>query len=228
MKKISIILLIGVFLLASFLLKDYMSMEFLNEYKDVIAAFVLNNYYFSVILFIVACALFVNSPIPLAGVLKIMGGFLFGATLGSVFNIVGTLIGALVGFSIARYLLHDLFEKKYGKRLHPVKDEIKNNGLMYFMALRFTLIFPYFLIHILGGISKINYWKYFVSTLIGVIPGSIIYGYTGNQIEQVDQVHDMFTWEIGIMTSLLIVFSLLPVIVKKMKPAFVRLRTRES
>jgi uncharacterized membrane protein YdjX (TVP38/TMEM64 family) len=215
MKKLVILLSIGCFLALSFFLQDYLNLDFFNEYKDLIAGFVLNHYILSVILFILACTIFVNSPVPLAGILKIMGGFLFGATFGSLFSIVGTFFGALLGFAIARYLLRDLFEKHYGKRLHPIKDEIKENGLMYFITLRFSLVIPYFLIHVLGGISKLSYWKFVVSSLIGVVPGAVIYGVTGSQLEKIESMHDILTKEVMLIMGLLVLFSLIPIILKK-------------
>jgi len=124
-----------------------------------------------------------NIPIPFAAVFKISSGMLFGTIGGSVFNIITTICGACIGFAFYRCLLsgrlRKWLEKKHKKLISQINEEIKDNGLLWFFIARLIMIFPYYLLHLAAGLSKIKFRPYFVSTVIGVLPSSYIYAQIG-------------------------------------------------
>ena len=174
--------------------------------------FIENNYIFSVLIFFISCTVFINSPIPFAAVIKLLGGFFFGLYLGAFYNITATTIACLIGFGISRYAFKDTFEKLYYKRLIGIENEIEKNGFYYFLSLRLVLVVPYFLINILGGISRIPFKKYLFSTTVGVIPASFIYANGGSKLERINSVSELFGLDILFALALMIGLSLFPII----------------
>ncbi len=195
---------------------DYLTFEKINQHKQQIGEFIQLNYQLSVALFYLACCIFINSPIPLAALFKLLGGFFFGFYLGAFFNITATFLACILGFLLSRYTFKNSFEKKYYHRLKKVEDDIEHNGFYYLLSLRFIMIVPYFLTNILAGISRISFSKYVYSTAIGVIPASLMYANAGSKLEQISSPSELISIEIILAFTLIALLSLLPALHKKL------------
>jgi uncharacterized membrane protein YdjX (TVP38/TMEM64 family) len=149
--------------------------------------------------------------------MSIASGLLFGAVNGAFYNIAAITIGSSVGFGLVRYLFHDPLQGRYFRLVQKVNNEIEKDGFCYFFALRAALVCPYFLISILGGLSKIEYRKFLLSTLFGCIPEAIIYSYSGSVISTINSPHDLFGWKVATAIVLFVLFSLTPVWTKTYK-----------
>lgn len=216
-KIIQIIILIIFILIISYFAQNYLTFENIKENKEELKTFVTENYIISIILFFISTIILVNTPIPFAAIIKIIGGFLFGITFGFIINIISTLIGAILGFLVSRYLLKDYFEKKYYKRLKSIEDEIETNGFTLFLSLRIILIIPFFLINIIGGISRISLKRYSFATFIGLIPSSFIYAYSGNTLEKINSISEIISPKVFILFIFLAILIITPNIIKKYK-----------
>jgi len=166
-------------------------------------------------MFFIACIIFVNSPLPLAAMLKLLGGFFFGFYPGALFNIAATIIACLVGFGLSRYTFKETFEKRYYERLKNIEDELETNGFYYLLTLRLIMLIPYALINILAGISRISFKTYFFSTVIGVTPASLVYANAGSKLEEIDSVSQLLSPTTFIAFILVALIVLFPVLNKK-------------
>lgn len=214
-KKHSLAILLVVFLILSAYFSDFITIENVRSNKVWVTEFIKDNYFFSVFLFFISCIVFVNSPVPFAAVIKVLGGFFFGLHMGAIYNIISTVIACLVGFAISRYAFKEMFEKAYFERVKSIETDIETNGFYYFLSLRLVMIVPYFLINILAGISRVSFKKYLFSTLLGVMPSSLIYANGGNKLEQVDSISGLFQSEMIIAIILIALMSIFPVLMKK-------------
>ena len=204
-----------IFLVASIYFYDLLTLESIKSNKLWINEFIKNNYVLSVFLFFMSCMIFVNSPLPLAAIIKVLGGFFFGFSLGAIYNVMATVLGCIVGFSISRYALKDSFEKNYYERIKKVENEVEKNGFYYFLILRLVMVVPYFLINITAGLSRISFKKYLLSTLLGVTPMSLVYANGGNQLEQINSISELLEPEVIVALILIAVVLLVPVFIKK-------------
>lgn len=214
-QKTLLALLLLVFFLISLYFSDALSLDNFKAHKVVLKQFITDHYWLAVVMFFISCVVFINSPLPLAAVIKVLGGFFFGVTLGAIFNILATILACLIGFGISRYAFKDWFEKAYYQRLKAVETDIETNGFYYFLTLRLVMVVPYFLINITAGISRISFKKFLFSTTLGVMPASLIYANGGNKLEQINDLSELFKADTVIALLLVAVFVLLPVIVKK-------------
>ena len=123
-RKFQFELSIILFLLVSLYLHENLTLESVKNNKTWILAFVDNHYSLSVFLFFTLCAIFINSPVPFAAIIKILGGFFFGPYLGAMYNIVATVFACALGFWISRYAFKEAFEKKYYKRIKVIENKI--------------------------------------------------------------------------------------------------------
>ena len=212
-------LLIILFLIISLYFSDQLTIENIKNNKLLIKDFISDHYFFSVFLFFSSCVIFINSPVPFAAIIKILGGFFFGFYMGVIYNIFATVLACLVGFGISRYAFKEVFEAAFYERIKKVEAEIENNGFYYFLTLRLVMVVPYFLINIMAGISRISARDYLLSTTLGVMPASLIYANGGNQLEKINSVSELFKSDIVISLAIIALFSMLPMIIKKTQNA---------
>jgi len=214
MKKtvgISVFVIVLALVVALFLLRDYLTFENLKLYKNSILDFTSANYFLTSVLFFITSVIWINSPIPLTLVMSVACGLLFGVTYGIFYNIIAVSIGSSAGFWLVRYSFHDSLQNRYFKLVEKANNEVEKDGFSYFLALRAAFICPYFLINILGGLSKINYKKFLLSTVIGAIPEAIVYSYSGSIISKINSPHDLFGWKSVTAILLIVTLSLAPV-----------------
>ncbi|WNB75983.1 TVP38/TMEM64 family protein [Methylomonas koyamae] len=179
-------------------------------HKQAIGLFIGSHYGVAVALFFALCVIFINSPLPLAAAMKILSGYFFGFYLGAVYNVGATVLACLVGFWLSRYAFRRRFEQLFYARLESVEHEIERNGLYYFLSLRVAMVVPYFLINIVAGLSRLSFRDYLLSTLLGVLPASLIYANGGQRLEQIRSAAELFEWQTAASLALVAAASLLP------------------
>ncbi|MBU2590955.1 MAG: TVP38/TMEM64 family protein [Nitrospinota bacterium] len=197
-------------------LPSHLTLTRLKEYRDIIIIGVENNYLLSVLIYLLAYSISVALSIPGATVLTLAGGFMFGLS-GLIYVIIGATIGATAAFLAARYLVGEWVQERYGERLASFNKEVETNGTNYLLTLRLIPLFPFFLINILSGMTKIKLIDFVWTTAIGIIPGSFVYTYAGTQLGNIKIIDDILTKEILIALMLLGGLALSPVLIKKLK-----------
>jgi uncharacterized membrane protein YdjX (TVP38/TMEM64 family) len=191
------------------------SFEMLKEKKELLLELVQNHFLLSAILLIVAYAFSVSLMIPIATLFSLAAGFMFGAFWGLFFAVLGASLGAVVSFYVARFILGDTLQTKYAKELERFNREFETNGYSYLFALRLLPIFPFFLINLLCGLTRIDIKTFFITTFIGIIPGGFAYTYAGSQLSNINALGDIFTKEMGFALLFLGLISLIPIVYKK-------------
>ena len=116
-------------------------------------------------------------------------------------------IGATLAFLASRLLLRDWVQMKFGDRLAPVNAGIEREGAFYLFALRLVPLFPFFVVNLVMGLTKIRTWTFYWVSQLGMLAGTIVYVYAGTKLG-----------EFRISAGLLIAFALLgifPLVAKK-------------
>ena len=163
-----------------------------------------------VLIYIAAVAL----SIPGATILTLTAGFLFGF-IGVIYVNIGASAGAVLAFLAARYLIGDWVQRRYGEKLASFNKEIAENGYNYLLTLRFIPLFPFFLINIFAGLTRVPLTVFAWTTMVGILPGSFVYIYTGRQLGIIDKPGDILSWQIILAFVLLGLLVLSPVVIKK-------------
>lgn len=135
-------------------LHEFLTFEMLRQYRDQLLAITENHNIFTVGFFILLYIAVVALSIPGAAVLSLATGFLFGFW-GLLYVNIGAAIGAILAFLAARYLIGDWLQKRYAKKFASFNKEIDENGYNYLLTLRLIPIFPFFLVNIFAGITRI-------------------------------------------------------------------------
>lgn len=134
--------------------------------------------------FIVSYAGVVALSIPGAAVMTIVGGFLFGAYLGSVYAAVAGTLGATAVFLAARAGLAGLLTRG-GPQLRRIEAGFRKNAFNYLLVVRLVPLFPFWLVNLVAGATGMRLSTYFLGTMIGIIPGTFIYASLGSGLGSV-------------------------------------------
>ena len=214
MKKIALLLAIGITIVAFFALDVHLLLT-LEGLKQGLADFEAQRSAAPLLtggLFLLLYVLVTALSLPGAAVMTIAAGALFGLAWGTVLVSFASSIGATLAFMVSRYLMRDSVQKRFGDRLQAVNDGIEKDGAFYLFTLRLVPVFPFFLINLLMGLTPIRAATFYWVSQVGMLAGTLVYVNAGTQLAQLDSLS-------GILSpSLLLSFALLgifPLIAKK-------------
>ena len=193
----------------------FLSLATLKDNRDSLLAFTDASFVSAVGIFIVAYVVVAGLSLPGAVILTLAGGFLFGAVFATVFINIGATTGATLAFLTARYLLRDAVEQKFGKWLGPFQEGFAKNAFSYLLTLRLIPLFPFFVVNLVSGLTRVNIGTYIAATAIGIIPGSFVYAYAGRQLGTINSLKEIASPNVIGAFVLLGILALIPVIYKK-------------
>ena len=193
----------------------YLNLESVKTHKDLLAAFVAAHYGASAALYIILYFIMVLFSVPGAVWLTLVGGYLFGWYLAPVYINIGATAGAAVLFLGVRYAFGIQVQQRYGAKLISFNEEMDQNGVWYLLTVRLIPAFPFFMINLLAGLTRVPLTTFIWTTAVGIIPGSFIYAWAGSSLETVSSAKDLVSWRILLALFLLGLFTAVPVIVRK-------------
>jgi uncharacterized membrane protein YdjX (TVP38/TMEM64 family) len=193
----------------------FLSLNALKENRDHLLAFTEANYAGAAALFVLCYVAVTALSLPGAAIMTLAGGFLFGSIFGTMFVNVGATTGATLAFLAARYLLRDWVEQKFGKWLEPLQQGFAKNAFSYLMTLRLIPLFPFFVVNLVSGLTRMNVGSYVAATALGIIPGSFVYAYAGRQLGTINSLKEIASPNVIIAFVLLGLLALVPIVYKK-------------
>ena len=155
--------------------------------------------------------------VPGATPLTLTGGFLYGIIAGALYVNVAATIGATGAFLFARYIAGQSIQSKYGDKLAKFNEEVDANGAGYLLFMRFIPLFPFFLINLVAGLTRIRLRTFVWTTAVGILPGSLVYTNIGKQIGALESAEGLLKFRFWGAFVILGLFALGPVIYKKVK-----------
>jgi uncharacterized membrane protein YdjX (TVP38/TMEM64 family) len=201
---------------------EYISLDSLRDNQEVLKAFVSNNFLIAVVGFVALYAFLVGISFPGASFLSIFAGFLFGVVTGTMAVVVAATLGATGIFLVARSALGTGLAAKAGPFMQKFEKGLKKDELSYLFILRLVPLFPFFIVNIVPALFDVKIRNYFIATLFGIIPGSLVYVSVGNGIgdalaagQDVPLAGLMFRPAVILPIIGLILLSMIPVLYKK-------------
>ncbi len=155
--------------------------------------------------------------LPGAAILSLAAGAIFGSIMGTVYAVIAATIGATLAFLVTRYLLRDLVLNKFGSKLEGMNRELEQRGFSYLLFLRLVPLFPFFLINLAAGLTRLPLRTFFLGTMIGIIPGGFVYVNAGASLASIDSLSAVASPRVLGSFALLGLFALVPVLYNKIK-----------
>lgn len=143
--------------------------------------------------------------LPGAAVMTLAGGALFGFWEGLLLVSFASTIGATLAFLVARFLLRDVVVRRFGARLKAIDEGIERDGAFYLFTLRLVPIFPFFIINLAMGLTRLRTRTFYWVSQLGMLAGTAVYVNAGTQLAAVEHLYDILS------PGLLLSFALLGV-----------------
>jgi uncharacterized membrane protein YdjX (TVP38/TMEM64 family) len=124
--------------------------------------------------------------IPGAAIMSLVAGALFGVVVGTIIVSFASTIGATLAFLSARFVLRDWVQGKFGTRLRVIDDGLQKDGAFYVFTLRLIPVFPFFVINLLMGLTRIKTPTFFWVSQLGMLPATIVFVNAGTQISRIE------------------------------------------
>jgi uncharacterized membrane protein YdjX (TVP38/TMEM64 family) len=210
-----IIFLIGIGAFVYFDLGQYLSLDSLKANRALLLNYTESHFALAVTVFILVYILQTTFSLPGGAILTLTGGFLFGSLMGTFIVNIGATIGATLAFLAARYILRDWVEKKFGDRLQAIQSGFAQNAFSYLMTLRLIPAFPFFLVNLVSGLTRVNLGTYIMATSLGIIPGSFVFAFAGRQLGSINSLSEIASPPVLLAFTLLGLLALMPIAYRK-------------
>ena len=214
---ILMLFVLAVILFFYFDLGRYLTLAELKVHREALLAYTEAHYGFAVALFILIYCLQTAFSLPGATVLTLGGGFVFGVLSATLYVNIGATTGATLSFWASRYLIRDLIERKFGEKIQPIQEGFARNAFHYLLTLRLIPLFPFFLVNLVSGLTRIRITTYVLTTAVGIIPGSLVYCNAGRQLGGINSLEEIASPRVIGAFTLLGLFALLPVLYRWFK-----------
>ena len=191
---------------------EFLSIPYFIEHFQVLKDKVADNYLLYYSAFFLLYFFISLFALPVAAILCLVIGALFGFFPGILLASFASSLGALLCFLTARFLFRDFIAKKFKKSLNIVNKGISKDGIYYLFFVRMTPIFPFFLINVLFSVTKIKPQSFYFVSQLGMLLGTSLFINAGTQLSRINSVKDVLNKYVIIS---LILIATLPLIIKK-------------
>ncbi len=208
LSKLTVAGVIGVvvFLFFKYDLQTHITFANLKAQKDVLAQFYADNRLLTILVYSAGYIIMAALSLPGAAIMTMAGGALFGLWVGGAAALISSTIGATLAFLIARFLLGNYVQSKFSDRLEKINKGIKDDGAFYLFTLRLVPIFPFFIINLVMGLTPIRTSVFFLVSLVGMLPGGLVYVNAGSQLSRINSPGDILSLNLLLSFALLGIF----------------------
>jgi dihydrolipoamide dehydrogenase len=187
-------------------LGKYLSFESLKENQSHLAALYQEKPVFVGGLFVLAYILATALSLPGATVLTLAAGTVFGLAVGTILVSISSTIGATLAFLGSRFLFGGIVQRKFASRIEAINKGVQKDGGFYLFTLRLVPLFPFFLINLVMGLTPIGVLTFFFVSMIGMLPGTIVYVNAGTQLAKINSLSGILSPELIFSFALIGIF----------------------
>jgi uncharacterized membrane protein YdjX (TVP38/TMEM64 family) len=207
------------------LLRDYLSYETLRNNHESLVNFKNENYWVTVIIFIISYITLVTFALPGSPIASLTGGFLFGLAFGTFLNVTAAATGATLIFLAAKNGFGNKFTQRIDASegsIRKIRDGIKRDEISYLFLIRLIPIIPFAVANLVPALFGVSLRNFFFTTYIGIIPGGLVFTWLGSGLSEIfkqnEEPNFSIIFEIYVIGPILCLclISFLPIILKKL------------
>jgi uncharacterized membrane protein YdjX (TVP38/TMEM64 family) len=131
---------------------------------------------------------------------------------------VAATLGATLAFLSSRYLFRDWVQRRFGPRLDALNRGIEKDGAYYLFTLRLVPLFPFFLINLGMGLTRLPVRTFAWVSFLGMLPGTFLYVNAGTELGKLNSLADVAS------PGLLAAFALLGIVPLVLRKLLLRAR----
>lgn len=197
--------------------QQWLDLDALKAHRDELLAYTAQHYWAALFSALLIYAGAVALSVPGATILSLALGMLFGRWVGTLLIMIAATVGATGVFFAARYLFADAARRRLGARMNNLLDRFRENAFSYLLFLRLVPLFPFWLVNLASAFTPVSARVYVAATAVGIIPGAFVFANVGASLGRIHSTRELFSFDIVVALTLLGMFSLLPIVVKKLR-----------
>lgn len=178
-------LIVGFF---AFDLADYFTLANLKAQQAALDARVEAHPWQAAMLFFLAYVTITGLSLPGAALMTLLAGALFGLLEGFLLVSFASTLGATLAMLSSRFLLRDWVQARFGRRFEGIDDGVRREGAFYLFALRLVPLFPFFLINLAMGLTRLPVRTFWWVSQLGMLPGTLVYVNAGRELGRLDSL----------------------------------------
>ena len=147
--------------------------------------------------------------LPGAAIMTLAGGAIFGLGWGLLLVSFASTLGATLAMLVSRFFLRDWVKQRFSHSMKKLDDGVEREGAFYLFALRLVPAFPFFVINLAMGLTRMKIWTFWWVSQVGMLVGTAVYVNAGTQLAQLQSPSDILSIQLLGAFALLGVFPLL-------------------
>lgn len=227
MKKVILVIALIALVIAFFYfdLGRFLSLESLKTQQVAFDAYYQENQILTLAIYVLVYILITALSLPGAAIITLAGGAVFGLVIGTIAVSFASSIGATLAFIFSRFLLGNWVQSKFGDKLDSINAGVEKDGAFYLFTLRLVPLFPFFVINLLMGLTKIRVWTFYWVSQVGMLAGTAVYVNAGTELAKLDSLKGILSPSLIFSFVLLGIF---PLIAKKLVELIRRNKSSET
>ena len=212
--RVALVLTIAVAIAAFYALDlaQYFQLNYLKQQQAALDAYCRAHPLDAGLLFFSIYVLVTALSLPVAAIMTLAAGAIFGFLWGTLIVSFASSIGATLAFGGSRFLFRDLVLRKFGDKLHAIDAGVRKEGGFYLFTLRLVPLFPFFVVNLALGLTAMRIWTFYWVSQLGMLAGTAVYVNAGTQIAQIDEPGDILSAK---LVGSFVLLGLFPLIAKK-------------
>ena len=198
---------------------DFLTWQALGQHYGLIKTFTDSRLVHAYGLFFLVYLLAVAFSLPVASLLTLGGGAVFGWPA-AVLVVAGATGGAALVFSAARGVFADLLRARAGPFLARLETGFSKNDFAYLLVLRLVPAAPFWAVNIIPAFTRMRLASFVGATALGIIPGTLVFVGIGRGFDHILAAGQ--TPDLGVLTTPQVllpltglgVLALLPIVFK--------------
>lgn len=196
---------------------QYLRFDAIKESRETLIGYKDEHFAFTLIAAIVIYLVSAAFSLPIASILSLLAGLLFGRWLGAAVIVIGGTLGATLLLIAARYVFTDFFKRRKRTigRLQALNEGFCRNGLLYVAFLRVVPVLPFWLVNLGAAFTQIPLPSYMAGTVLGMVPISFVWAQMGEKLETINSPGDAISAPIIISLSIIGVLGIAGLLAKE-------------
>ncbi len=120
----------------------------------------------------------VASGLPIALILTVASGTIFGPPIGMGLTMFSATVGATLTYGAARMAVGSRLEarmERMGGRMRRLIEGFERNTFAHILTMRLIPLFPFSPVNIAAGLARVPLRPFVLATLVGEVPTALIY-----------------------------------------------------
>ncbi len=201
---------------------QYLSLDRLKASQQELNAFVDSNQLVAAAGFFILYVGVTALSVPGAVIMTLAAGAVFGLITGTILVSFASSIGATLAFLLSRFLLRDFVERRFDWATQKINAGIEREGSYYLFTLRLVPLFPFFVINLAMGLTRLRASTFYWISQLGMLPGTVVYVNAGTQLGRLESATDILS---PALIGSFVLLGVFPLLAKKSLEVIDRVRS---